>query len=166
MPKLAERPPEATPPPEAAASQEADFYRWTQEQAALLRAGRWSALDRDALAEEIADLGGSQKSGIRSRLTVLLHHLLKWEFQPQRRKYGWRATIIEQRVGLADIVEMSPSLGRWPAEALARAYRLARVRAVEETGLPEQTFPTTCPYALERILDDGFYPGTEERDVV
>ncbi|RVU21862.1 DUF29 domain-containing protein [Methylobacterium oryzihabitans] len=160
MPKLAER------PPGAAASSEADFYRWTQEQAALLRAGRWSALDRDALAEEIADLGGSQKSEIRSRLTVLLQHLLKWEFQPQHRKYGWRATIIEQRVSLADVLEMSPSLGRWPGEVLARAYRLARVRAAEETGLPEQAFPAACPYSLDRILDDGFYPGPEERDVV
>ncbi|GJD64892.1 DUF29 domain-containing protein [Methylobacterium frigidaeris] len=104
MPKLAER------APDAGVSPETDYFLWTQEQAALIRAGRWAALDREALAEEIAGLGGSQKSEIRSRLTVLLHHLLKWEFKLQQRRYGWRATIVEQRVSLDDVVTMSPSL--------------------------------------------------------
>lgn len=161
MPKLAER--EA---PEAGVSPETDYFLWTQEQAALIRAGRWSALDREALAEEIADLGGSQKSEIRSRLTVLLQHLLKWEHQPQQRKYGWRATIVEQRVSLDDVVTMSPSLRVWPAEVLSKAYRLARVRAADETGLPERSFPPDCPYTLAQILDERFYPGPEEPDVV
>ncbi|WP_048427635.1 DUF29 domain-containing protein [Methylobacterium indicum] len=167
MPKLAERQaPEAGVSPETNVSPETDYFLWTQGQAALVRAGRWAALDREALAEEIADLGGSQKSEIRSRLTVLLHHLLKWQFQPQQRKYGWRATIVEQRVSLDDVVTMSPSLRAWPAEVLAKAYRLARVRAADETGLPERSFPPDCPYTLAQILDERFYPGPEEPDVV
>jgi Domain of unknown function DUF29 len=155
MPKLAGRAPDAGVLPET------DYFLWTQAQAALIRAGRWSALDREALAEEIADLGGSQKSAIRSRLTVLLHHLLKWEHQPRQRRYGWRATIVEQRVGLDDLVTMSPSLRAWPAEVAGKAYRLARVRAADETGLPERSFPSECPYTLAH-----FYPGPEEPDVV
>ncbi|TGE01703.1 DUF29 domain-containing protein [Methylobacterium nonmethylotrophicum] len=159
MPKLAER------GPDAGVSPETDYFLWTQAQAALIRAGRWAVLDREALAEEIADLGGSQKSEIRSRLTILLHHLLKWEFQPQQRKYGWRATIVEQRVNLDDLVTMSPSLRGWPAEVVGKAYRLARVRAADETGLPERSFPPDCPYTLADILDERFYPGPEEPDV-
>ncbi len=160
MPKLAGR------APEAGASPETDYFLWTQAQAALIRAGRWSALDRETLAEEIADWGGSQKSEIRSRLTVLLHHLLKWEHQPQKRKYGWRATIVEQRVSLDDVVTMSPSLRAWPAEVLSKAYRLARVRAADETGLPERSFPPDCSYTLAQILDERFYPGPAQPDVV
>ncbi|MET7248032.1 DUF29 domain-containing protein [Methylobacterium sp. EM32] len=166
MPKLAERAPDTGALPETNVSHDTDYYLWTQAQAALIRAGRWSALDREALAEEIADLGGSQKSEIRSRLTVLLHHLLKWEHQPQQRKYGWRATIVEQRTSLDDLVTMSPSLRAWPAEVLGKAYRLARVRAADETGLPERSFPPDCPYTLVQILDERFYPGPEEPDVV
>ncbi|WP_288582880.1 DUF29 domain-containing protein [uncultured Methylobacterium sp.] len=167
MPKLAERQaPKAGVSPETNVSPETDYFLWTQGQAALIRAGRWAALDREALAEEIADLGGSQKSEIRSRLTVLLHHLLEWEFQPQRRKYGWRATIVEQRVSLDDVVTMSPSLRAWPAEVLDKAYRLARVRAADETGLPNRSFPPDCPYTLSQILDERFYPGPDEPDVV
>lgn len=160
MPKLAGR------APDSGVSPETDYFLWTQGQAALIRAGRWSALDRDALAEEIADLGGSQRSEIRCRLTVLLHHLLKWEHQPQQRKYGWRATIVEPRTSLDDLVTMSPSLCAWPAEVLGKAYRLARVRSADETGLPERSFPPDCPYTLAQILDERFYPGPEEPDVV
>lgn len=163
MPKLA-TPELAARAPEAGVSPETDYFLWTQGQAALIRAGRWSALDREALAEEIADLGGLQKSEIRSRLTVLLHHLLKWEHQPQQRTYGWRATIVEQRVSLDDLVTMSPSLRAWPTEVLAKAYRLARVRAADETGLSERTFPPDCPHTLEQILDERFYPGSEKPD--
>ncbi|MGX7705141.1 DUF29 domain-containing protein [Methylobacterium sp. Gmos1] len=166
MPKLAGRAPDAGVLPEMHVSHETDYFLWTQAQAALIRAGRWSALDREALAEEIADLGGSQKSEIRSRLTVLLHHLLKWEHQPQQRMYRWRATIVEQRVSLDDLVTMSPSLRAWPAEVLGKAYRLARVRTADETGLPERSFPPDCPYTLAQILDERFYPGPEEPDVV
>ncbi|AWN48798.1 DUF29 domain-containing protein [Methylobacterium terrae] len=161
MPKLAER-----AAPEAGVSPETDYFLWTQGQAALIRTGRWAELDREALAEEIADLGGSQKSEIRSRLTVLLHHLPTWQFQPQPRKYGWRATIVEQRVSLDDLVTMSPSLRAWPAEVVSKAYRLARVRAADDTGPPERSFPPDCPYTLAQILDEQFHPGPEEPDVI
>ncbi|MFH6785597.1 MULTISPECIES: DUF29 domain-containing protein [Methylobacterium] len=166
MPKLAIPELAGREAPEAGVPPETDHFLWTQGQAALIRAGRWAGLDRKALAEEIADLGGSQTSEIRSRLTVLLHHLLTWEHSPQQRTYGWRATIVEQRVSLDDVVTMSPSLRAWPAEVLAKAYRLARVRAADETGVPARSFPPDCPYTLTQILDGRFDPGPEKPDVV
>lgn len=161
---------------------ETDLYLWTQDQAALLRtggrqaggqqAGDQQASDRQAsdrhridwyhLAEEIESLGGSQKSEIRNRLAVLLQHLLKWEFQPDHRKYGWRASMVEQRLQIEGLLDVSPSLRAWPERVLAKAYHLARVRAASETGLAEQTFPQACPYTLAQILDDSFYPGPLE----
>jgi hypothetical protein len=138
---------------------ETDLYLWTQDQAALLRAGRRQDVDWHHLAEEIESLGGSQKSEIRNRLAVLLQHLLKWEFQPEHRKYGWRAAIVEQRLQIDGLLEVSPSLRAWPETVLTKAYQLGRVRAASETGAAEQTFPSSCPYTLAQILDDGFYPG-------
>ena len=151
---------------DAADLYETDLCLWTERQAALLRAGRWLEVDAVHLAEEIECVGGSQKSEIRNRLVVLLLHLLKWEFQPEKRKYGWRVSIIEQRLQIAGLIEVSPSLRTWPDPVLGTAYRQAIVGAVGEIGLPEKTFPPTCPYGMPDILDMGFYPGRPEADVV
>ncbi|MCJ2060391.1 DUF29 domain-containing protein [Methylobacterium sp. J-048] len=143
-----------------------DLYLWSEQQSALLRAGRWSEIDELNVAEEIESLGGSQKSEIRSRLAVLILHLLKWEFQPEKRKYGWRTTIVEQRIRIDGLLDTSPSLRSWPDHVLQSAYRLAALGASSETRLPEKTFPKTCPYTVKQILDLAFYPGPPEEDVV
>lgn len=64
---------------------EQDFYMWTQEQAAILKAGALSQLDVANLIEEIESMGKTQKRELISRLTVLIMHLLKWDYQPERR---------------------------------------------------------------------------------
>jgi hypothetical protein len=136
-----------------------DYARWCAEQGALLRAGRFDALDRENLAEEIESLGRSDKREISSRLEELLMHLLKWHFQPRKRKGGWRASIIEQRTRLKDLLDESPSLRSLPAKELAKWHRIARLKAADETGLAEKVFPVDCPYTVEDILDEDFFPG-------
>ena len=51
---------------------EHDFYGWTQEQAALLRAGRLNELDIVNLIEEVETMGRSEKRELESRLTVFI----------------------------------------------------------------------------------------------
>jgi hypothetical protein len=138
----------------------ADYAQWCAEQGALLRAGRVDAVDRENLAEEIESLGRSDKREIRSRLKELLLHLLKWHFQARKRKGGWRASIVEQRDELKQLLEESPSLHGLPSLALAKSYLVARAKAADETGLAEAKFPDVCPYAVEEILDDDFFPGS------
>lgn len=135
-----------------------DFALWSAEQAALLRAGHLDALDRDNLAEEIESLGRSDRKEIRKRLRVLLAHLLKWRYQPAKRKGGWQATILVQRRELVRTLEENPSLRSHPSEALEESYEIARLKAAGETGLPEDAFPETCPFTIEQILDPGFLP--------
>lgn len=139
---------------------EADYAQWCAEQGALLRAGRVDVLDLENLAEEIESLGRSDKREIRSRLKELLLHLLKWQFQPGKRKGGWRASIVEQRDELKQLLEESPSLRALPSLALAALYPVARAKAADETGLAEAAFPKNCPYSVEEVLDDGFFPGS------
>ena len=74
-----------------------DVILWSQEQARLLRAGRFSELDIEHLADEIEDVGKSEKRELASRMAVLLAHLLKWRVQPKNRGASWRATINDQR---------------------------------------------------------------------
>jgi len=76
---------------------EVDFYGWTQEQVELLRSGRLSEIDLYNVIEEIEDMGKRQKQELRSRLTILFVHLLKWQYQPNLQGRSWVLTIKVQR---------------------------------------------------------------------
>jgi hypothetical protein len=138
---------------------ETDFYAWTHQQSELLRSHQWSKLDLPNLIEEIESLGRQQRQEIRNRLTILLGHLLKWQYQPEQRSRSWLSTIRVQQLDLADLLEDNPSLPPDLEAAVEKAYRKAVVLAVGETNLPDKTFPSECPYPLASILSDRFYPG-------
>lgn len=137
---------------------EEDFALWSVEQAALLRDGRFDGLDRENLAEEIESLGRSERKEIRKRLRVLLVHLLKWRFRATKQKGGWKATILVQRRELLRTLAENPSLRAHPREALEETYEIARLKAADETGLPEDAFPAARPFTIDQILDPGFLP--------
>jgi hypothetical protein len=136
-----------------------DFYGWTIEQAALLREGRLAEIDVAHVAEEIEDLGKSEKRELTSRLTILLNHLLKWQLQPQRRGRSCRLTIAEQRDSVLDHLDDNPSLREQLPEILARAWRAGLRGAQSETDLELEAFPRANPWTIEQILDDEFFPG-------
>ncbi len=138
---------------------ETDFYAWTQEQASLLRKHQWHQLDLINLIEEIESLGKQQRQELRNRLSVLIGHLLKWEYQPKRRSRSWLATIRVQRRDTLRLLKDNPSLKPYLEDALPEAYENGRDLAMGETDLPEQTFPLECSYSLTEILDNNFYPG-------
>ncbi|PWR17725.1 DUF29 domain-containing protein [Zavarzinia compransoris] len=137
---------------------ERDFYAWAHEQAALLRAGRLSDADIENIAEEIESMGKGEKRELLSRLTVLLAHLLKWRHQPERRSTSWRLTIRIQRRDIADHLGDNPSLKALLPAAIARVYDSARLSAAAETDLPLPAFPETCPWSLDHILSEDFWP--------
>ncbi|MBE7380212.1 MAG: DUF29 domain-containing protein [Leptolyngbya sp. SIO1E4] len=140
---------------------ETDFYDWTRAMATALRQGRWQDLDIDNLAEEIESLGRSDKRALKSRLEVLLMHLLKWKYQPEHRSNSWRSTIIEQRLRIQDLLEDSPSLQPYLEAERERCYANACKLAAAETGLDLRTFPSTCPFTLKVILSEMLLPETE-----
>lgn len=141
-----------------AADYDRDFYAWTQAQAERLRQGDWDALDIANLVDEVETLGRSQKRELRSRLIVLLQHLLKWRHQPDSRSSSWRGTIVEQRREIHAELRDSPSLKPYLAMCLSEQYEIARLKAAGETGLAEEAFPADCPFSVEQILDEAFYP--------
>ena len=141
------------------ASYDSDFHLWSQTQAALIREGRIAEIDLENVAEEIESLGRSDRREIRSRLEILLIHLLKWEFQRAKRKNGWKKSISEARRGIKKLVDESPSLQGFPEAVLSEEYKNARQAAAEETGLDEDSFPADCPYSIADILTRGFFPG-------
>jgi Domain of unknown function DUF29 len=134
-----------------------DFYAWAMEQAALLRAGCFAAADIANIAEEIESMGRGEKPELVNRLTILLFHLLKWQFQPGFRSPS--SSIREQRIRLRRHLSDNPSLKAKLDESYTEAYELAVIGAARETGLPESDFPKTAPYPFEQAADDGFWPG-------
>jgi len=129
-----------------------DFYSWLMEQAGHVRAGRWDAIDRGNLAEEIESLGREQFNKLESALRVLMMHMLKWDYQPERRSRLWAISIRQQRLEIDDVSADNPGLKSRIAEAIGRAYRKARLEAAKETTLDEETFPATCPYSWDDIV--------------
>ncbi|MGK7938075.1 MAG: DUF29 domain-containing protein [Xenococcaceae cyanobacterium] len=136
---------------------QADFYRWTQEQAKLLRNRQIEGIDWDNLAEEVEDMGRSEKRQLESRLEVLIIHLLKWQFQPGFRSRSWQLTVKEQRLRLDKLIKENPSLQSSLEDAVIKVYPLAVIGAEKETGL--SSFPESCPYQLKEIFSPTFFPG-------
>jgi hypothetical protein len=135
-----------------------DFVGWTEQVVAALRQGSWMDLDVENLIEEVEALGKSDRRAIKSRLEVLLMHLLKWQFQPRARSRSWQATILEQRLRIAEILADSPSLKNYLPTVMVACFGAARKLAAIETGLPIATFPADCAYRLEELLDEAYLP--------
>ena len=146
----------AARPAEAGTAYADDFYTWTQEQSARLRAGDLTALDLQNLAEEIESLGKSEFNSLVSAWRVLLLHMLAFDHQPARRTRSWTLSIKEQRKEASFVLKDNPGLESRLDEALERAYDTARLKAARETRLPLATFPETCPYTRDEMLTRPF----------
>jgi hypothetical protein len=161
---------------------EQDFYAWTQEQAALLRAGAWQDLDVDHIAEELDTLGRSEKRALESDLEVLLVHLLKWQHQPDYREesHSWYDTIVEHRSRILRLLRDNPSLRPQVPALVAEVYLTACTRALGQISrgtLPKRVLsklslhdvrilaerygmPQECPWNPMQVLDPDFWPGS------
>jgi len=146
----------AVRPQAGAARYETDFYTWTQEQGARLRAGDLDGLDLDNLAEEIESLGKSQFASLASALRIVLLHMLKFDHQPARRSRSWAISIASHREHVRDELDESPGLKARLDEAVVKAYRRARLEASGETGLHLAIFPEFCPYVPDEIMNRPF----------
>jgi Domain of unknown function DUF29 len=144
--------------PMSLARYEHDYFQWLVNQVDLLRTGQVHELDLNHLAEEIEDLGKSERRALISDLTVVLMHLLKWQFQPERRGNSWRYSILEHRRRIYKRLTESHSLKPYLTEGFEDAYQDARIAAAKETELNLDTFPEDSPFTLDATLDIEFLP--------
>jgi Domain of unknown function DUF29 len=144
---------------------ETDYYAWVQEQVRALRAGRPADLDGENVAEELEDLGKTVRRELQSRLELVLSHLLKWAYQPEKRSPSWENTLVEQRGRVSDLLMKNPSLKNYLDEVATDAYRYARGAAGNDMGLaPPQWrrhFPSKCPWSVNEILNTSFLPKSQ-----
>jgi len=123
---------------------EADETAWLETMADLIKQGRLDDLDYAHLSEYLLDMARRDRREVKSRLTTLLTHILKWTHQTEKRSKSWIRTIVVQRQELAD--DLSGGVLRKHAEEILPAVYLNAVeRAAVETGLPATAFPAECP---------------------
>lgn len=137
---------------------ETDLHAWAMQNAALIRSGRLGEADLMNIAEELESMGRSERRALANRLAVLLMHLLKWRYPPALRGKSWQATIKEQRRQVMKLLQDSPSLKPNLPVILADVYEDAVLMAIAETHLDETTFPSNCPFSLEQVLDQNYWP--------
>jgi Domain of unknown function DUF29 len=144
-----------------------DFAVWIRATAALVRAGQWDDLDREVLAEELESVGKSQQQALESHLEIVLTHLLTCGYGPTLPdvRRGWRLTIREQRRRLAHLLHHNPSLRPTVPAVVTESYPHARLMALDATEEPSTTFPETCPWTPEQVLDAEFWPEGERPPV-
>ncbi|MGB5593088.1 MAG: DUF29 domain-containing protein [Crocosphaera sp.] len=137
---------------------EKDFSLWLETTAQLLRNRQLEKLDYDNLIEEIEAMGRSEKHSLESNLVVILMHLLKYKYQPQKRSRSWLSSIFEHRRRLTKTFRTSPSLKRYYENVFDECYQYAVKQASIETGLPLEHFPNMSPFTSEETLDFDFLP--------
>ncbi len=133
-----------------------DYYLWLQQIAKSLASRNLDALDWDNLLEEIESLDRREKKAIKSNLRIVILHLLKWNYQVNKRSQSWIYSIAEHRQRLYDDFETSPSLKRYCQDIFLQVYQEVRKLAVKETGLSLSHFPENCPFLLENVIDEDW----------
>ena len=140
------------PAPSSSPVYKEDFYSWAFHQARLVREGRLTEIDRVHIAEELEDLGRTERRSLRSALARVIQHLLKWDFQPAKRTASWQNSINVHRVHASQDLRENPGLKFQLDEIVGEAYEVATAYAVEDTGLSRSTFPASCPYTFDVIM--------------
>ena len=137
---------------------EQDFYLWIENTVNQLKTGQLLEVDLGNLIEEIESMGRSEKQALESNLIIVLLHLLKYKYQPDKRSNSWLSSINEHRRRLRKALKSSPSLKPYYTEVFEECYQDARQEAALETGLTLEVFPVVCPFTPEATLDSEFLP--------
>ena len=138
-----------------------DFYLWIEQTVQALKNRDLNSLDWDNLIEEVESMGRSEKRELKSRLLVVIEHLLKlmfWESEKLQNIRGWRTTVVEQRYQIELLLTDSPSLRPMLQDIFADSYAKARRHTMRKYSLPESMFPVELPFSLEQVLDPEFLP--------
>lgn len=134
-----------------------DYHSWLESTIQHLKSSNFSEVDWENLIEELEDMGRSEKRAVYSNLKILLLHLLKYRYQPEKRSKSWLSSICEHRQRLHRSFRESPSLKNYFEIVIPESFEDARELTSKETGLNINSLPNECPFSIEEILDREFF---------
>jgi hypothetical protein len=133
-----------------------DYQQWLEATVTNLSDRNFDQIDLEYLVAELESMGKSEKNALESNLVILLMHLLKYKYQPQKQSDSWRYSIVEHRRRILRSFKYSPSLKRHFDLVFDECYMDARQDAKTETQLPLETFPEVCDFTQDQVLDPDF----------
>ncbi len=142
---------------------ETDYAGWAEQTAQLLVKHRFDEIDLEALIEEVTSLGANERRAYRSCLRHIAEHLLKLAYAPyaiyKTHQRGWRLAVNNSRREITALLEENASAARDRDQALVSAYRQALGNVSEECEeFGPIMWPATCPWTIEQMLDETFWP--------
>lgn len=138
-----------------------DFYLWIQTTIQHLQERNLEQLDIENLIEEIDSMGRSEKKELKTRLVVLIEHLLKlqyWIEEKDDNARGWRNTVVEQRRQITYTLADSPSLKAILNDVFLPCYQDAKKDTINKYQLPSNLFPEEPPFSLAQVINADFIP--------
>lgn len=130
---------------------EQDYGLWAEQMADLIEGERFGELDIDNLVEEVRDLSKRERDRLLSSMCLIVHHLLKWDYQPQKRSWIWQTTIQRERNNILFYLRDSPSLKRYLTDDwLGEVYINVRLNGIKATGLD---LSERCSYSIQDVLE-------------
>lgn len=143
---------------------EREYDRWLSETIELLKNRQFDRVDYEHLIEELAALGRSEKTAVKSLSLQIIIHLLIYQFWTTEREKNsnhWAAEIITFRVQLEYKLTTNLSKFLELELELEDIYENARLIAEKKTGL--KNLPIICPYSLRQILEKQWFPDTDNQ---
>ena len=136
---------------------EIDDYLWLEETIKLLKEKKFQELDLENLIEELEDLGSEKRDAVESLLEQIIRHLLLlkyWASEYEQNRNHWESEIVSFRSQISD--RMTTNFYNYLSENLPSIYRKALKYVQKKSRL--DTFPNSCPYSLEQLLDEDWFP--------
>ncbi|MBR8829103.1 MAG: DUF29 domain-containing protein [Gomphosphaeria aponina SAG 52.96 = DSM 107014] len=136
---------------------ELDDYLWIQETVKLLKEKKFQELDLENLIEELEDLGSEKRHQVESLLEQIIRHLLLleyWEAEYERNYNHWEAEIVGFRSQINK--RITTNFYNYLHDNFGEIYQDARLYVMKKSGI--DTFPDSCPYTLEQLLDQQWFP--------
>ncbi|WP_252179982.1 DUF29 domain-containing protein [Endozoicomonas sp. 4G] len=154
---------------------ETDYHQWLGQQANLLANKQFNELDLENLIAELEMSREDEIDKLESFLLNLVLHLLKCDYQTTVLKDGcnthfipsWLTSISNRRRDIQRIIKKHKSVEKACEEALVNIYPEAKQGAIEEMNkyarsedqkLTTDSFPDTCPWSYEKIMDSSWEP--------
>ncbi len=109
---------------------------------------------KTGIEELIEALGRSEQRALRSQLTRLMTHIIKWKIQPQHRSRSWLSSISNARIEIDDLLEDEPSLKPKVHEIWDKSFKAAKQLAKDETGME----PTMDDLSWEEVFEEAYSP--------
>lgn len=133
-----------------------DFHGFLQEAANRLSGKEYTDEDINEVVDYLLENFSRDKAEIRSKITLLIIHLIKWKYQPERRSLSWQRTIFTQRVEVENILGASKNLRNYAEDEFLAILDRSKSIAASETGkafIKKEDMPEL---SLNNILDDAF----------